>query len=69
MHKSMLAGLIIDCQIHDIDSAAGFWSHALGLKTQNIDDPDLAEYVQLSRPAAPAVHTGARRQASKPSPY
>jgi predicted enzyme related to lactoylglutathione lyase len=53
MHKSMLAGLIIDCQTDDIDSAAGFWSHALGLKTQNIDKPDLAKYIQLSDPQHP----------------
>ena len=32
MHKSQLAGFIIDCQTDDIDQAAAFWSAALGLK-------------------------------------
>ncbi len=31
MHKSQLAGCIIDCQIDDVDQAAAFWSKALGL--------------------------------------
>ena len=30
MHKSRLAGLIIDCQTDDLDAAAGFWGKALG---------------------------------------
>jgi predicted enzyme related to lactoylglutathione lyase len=31
MHKSRLAGFIIDCQTSDLESAARFWSAALGL--------------------------------------
>ncbi|HEV3182294.1 MAG TPA: VOC family protein [Steroidobacteraceae bacterium] len=31
MHKSRLAGLIIDCRTEDLDAAARFWSAALGL--------------------------------------
>jgi predicted enzyme related to lactoylglutathione lyase len=31
MHKSRLAGMIIDCRTDDLDSAATFWSRALGL--------------------------------------
>jgi predicted enzyme related to lactoylglutathione lyase len=31
MHKSRLAGFIIDCQTDDLESAARFWSAALGL--------------------------------------
>jgi predicted enzyme related to lactoylglutathione lyase len=30
MHKSRLAGLIIDCQTHDLDAATRFWGEALG---------------------------------------
>ena len=30
MHKSRLAGFIIDCRTEDIDGAARFWSRALG---------------------------------------
>ena len=31
MHKSRLAGFIIDCNTDDLDSAAEFWSKALGV--------------------------------------
>jgi predicted enzyme related to lactoylglutathione lyase len=31
MHKSKLAGFIIDCRTDDLDAAATFWSDALGL--------------------------------------
>jgi predicted enzyme related to lactoylglutathione lyase len=30
MHKSRLAGFIIDCDIADLDGAAHFWASALG---------------------------------------
>ena len=33
MHKSQLAGFIIDCKTDDLDDAATFWGHALGLET------------------------------------
>ena len=47
MHKSQLAGLIIDCQDADLDQAATFWSGALGLKA--ITDPrsDGSKYRRL----------------------
>jgi catechol 2,3-dioxygenase-like lactoylglutathione lyase family enzyme len=32
MHKSRLAGFIIDCRTDDLDAAARFWSRALGLE-------------------------------------
>jgi predicted enzyme related to lactoylglutathione lyase len=31
MHKSRLAGFIIDCQTEDLEAATRFWSAALGL--------------------------------------
>ena len=34
MHKSRLAGFIIDCQTDDLDAATRFWSAALGLKVR-----------------------------------
>lgn len=37
MHKSRLAGFIIDCQDADLDEAAAFWAPALGLAA--IRDP------------------------------
>jgi predicted enzyme related to lactoylglutathione lyase len=34
MHKSRLAGFIIDCQTDDLEAATRFWSAALGLKVK-----------------------------------
>lgn len=34
MHKSQLAGFIIDCQTDDLDAATAFWSGALGLEAE-----------------------------------
>jgi predicted enzyme related to lactoylglutathione lyase len=39
MHRSRLAGFIIDCQTQDLDAAAQFWSAALGLARRLDDDP------------------------------
>ncbi|HEX4387930.1 MAG TPA: VOC family protein [Steroidobacteraceae bacterium] len=34
MHKSRLAGFIIDCQTEDLEAAARFWGAALGLASE-----------------------------------
>jgi len=47
MHKSQLAGLIIDCQTDDIDQAAAFWSVALGLKAEADPRADESIYRHL----------------------
>jgi predicted enzyme related to lactoylglutathione lyase len=47
MHKSQLAGFIIDCQTDDIDLAAAFWSAALGLIAEVDPDPDELDYRHL----------------------
>ena len=47
MHKSQLAGFIIDCQTDNIDQAAAFWSAALGLKAGVDPDPDESDYRHL----------------------
>ncbi len=44
MHRSQLGGFIIDCQDGDLNSAARFWSAALGLPTKKLSDP---KYVGL----------------------
>jgi len=44
MHRSRLAGFIIDCQTGDLDAAATFWSGALGLAALG---PDGDAYVRL----------------------
>jgi predicted enzyme related to lactoylglutathione lyase len=42
MHKSRLAGFIIDCNTGDIDAAATFWTQALGYRLAAVDgDPGI----------------------------
>jgi predicted enzyme related to lactoylglutathione lyase len=49
MHKSRLAGFIIDCQTDDLASAATFWSQALGMDQieKPTDEPAPEKYVHL----------------------
>jgi predicted enzyme related to lactoylglutathione lyase len=47
-HRSRLAGFIIDCQDTDSDTAAAFWSAALGLQALPAEtDSDGAQYTRL----------------------
>ncbi len=48
MHKSRLAGLVIDCRVDDLDAAARFWSDALGYRA--VRDPEDPKYVKLETP-------------------
>lgn len=48
MHKSQLAGFIIDCATDDVDAAAAFWSAALGLQRRNNSDAAEKNYVSLN---------------------
>ena len=41
MHKSCLAGFIIDCNTGDLDGAAAFWSEALGYRLRAVQDEEL----------------------------
>lgn len=50
MHRSQLAGFIIDCRTDDLDGAAAFWSAALGLPERRSADPAEAQYVALETP-------------------
>jgi catechol 2,3-dioxygenase-like lactoylglutathione lyase family enzyme len=51
MHKSRLAGFIIDCQTQDLEAATRFWSRALGLKVSASTDPADAGYSLLDTAA------------------
>jgi len=44
MHKSRLAGFIIDCDTSDLEGAARFWSAALGLGLRPSSDPADTKY-------------------------
>jgi len=51
MHRSRLAGLIIDCDTDDLGSAAEFWSSALGVATKPPANAADSAYVGLAMPA------------------
>ena len=50
MHKSRLGTLVIDCQTEAVDSAADFWSKALGWPARPLANPDDAAYRELDTP-------------------
>ncbi|MFL6665422.1 MAG: VOC family protein [Rhizobacter sp.] len=50
MHKSRLGTIVIDCRTDDLDEAARFWSQALGVGCQPLDDPADANYRELEMP-------------------
>ena len=47
MHRSRLAGFIIDCQTTDLEAAADFWSKALGMPRRARGDPEDSRYVSF----------------------
>lgn len=51
MHKSRLGTIVIDCQTQDPDTAARFWSAALGWPAQAPTDPGNAAYRTLAGPS------------------
>jgi Glyoxalase-like domain len=51
MHKSRLAGFIIDCKTDDVRTAATFWSGALGMELRALPGEEGETYMQLIDPA------------------
>ena len=51
MHKSRLAGFIIDCQDADALEAAGFWGAALAMAVHEFPPEQGGRYVKLVDPA------------------
>jgi catechol 2,3-dioxygenase-like lactoylglutathione lyase family enzyme len=47
MHRSRLAGFIIDCRTDDLDAAADFWSRALGMEARPLPAEEGEKYVRL----------------------
>lgn len=47
MHRSALAGFIIDCQVDHLPAAAAFWGAALGRKLRSSAAEEDAGYVPL----------------------
>ena len=51
MHRSRINGILIDCNVDDIEAAARFWAEALGRPIDPDDPGTRGDYVMLeSRP-------------------
>lgn len=50
MHKSKLAGFIIDCKTKDLKKAASFWSAALGMEMRALPGEEGEIYIALDDP-------------------
>lgn len=56
MHKSRLGGLIIDCEVDDLEESEKFWKHALGYESMESSHPDDEGYALLkTRPEEPHI--------------
>ena len=51
VHKSKLAGFIIDCNTQNVQSAANFWSGALGMEPRALPGVEGEKYMQLVDPS------------------
>jgi predicted enzyme related to lactoylglutathione lyase len=51
MHKSRLAGFIVDCHTEDLEGAAQFWAEALGAPAKHQTEIAESQYVALDMPA------------------
>ncbi len=47
MHKSRLAGFIVDCEGGDLEEAASFWGQALGYDVLPLGDSENGKYREL----------------------
>ncbi|MGH8214177.1 MAG: VOC family protein [Rhodanobacteraceae bacterium] len=47
MHHSRLCSILIDCRTDDLESAARFWSGALGRPVRAGDNPGGSQYIGL----------------------
>lgn len=47
MHRSRLAGFIIDCQTDDLEGATNFWAAALGMPRSKKSTPGESNYRHL----------------------
>jgi predicted enzyme related to lactoylglutathione lyase len=50
LHKSKLAGFIIDCQTAELQAAAAFWGAALGMQARQLPPAEAPKYVELLDP-------------------
>jgi len=52
MHRSRLAGFIVDCQTDDLQGAARFWGGALGRDVRALPGVEGESYVALDDPTS-----------------
>jgi catechol 2,3-dioxygenase-like lactoylglutathione lyase family enzyme len=50
MHRSRLAGFIIDCRTDDLPAAAQFWGGALGMQVRELPGEEGKKYLRLVGP-------------------
>jgi predicted enzyme related to lactoylglutathione lyase len=50
MHKSKLAGFIIDCESSDLQSSSDFWGAALGMRLKQLPSDEADRYTRLMDP-------------------
>ena len=50
MHRSRINGILIDCNVEDIDAAAEFWAGALGRAVDPDHPGTRGDYVMLETP-------------------
>ena len=50
MHRSRLNGILMDCNVEDIDAAARFWAEALGRPIDQDHPGTRGNYVMLETP-------------------
>jgi len=62
VHKSKLAGFIIDCRTDDLRSAAEFWGGALGMERRALPGQEGDAYVRLLDPTG-VIHVEVQRVA------
>lgn len=55
MHRSRLAGLIMDCRTDDLEQAAKFWSAALGMPLKPAAEEPSPQYRQLMTGDGPHI--------------
>lgn len=56
MHRSRLAGMIIDCNTGDLEAAAAFWGQALGYEVEHSSEPEDENYIPLNTgPDGPVI--------------
>ncbi len=65
MHKSKLAGFIVDCQTGDLQAAAAFWGAALGMQIRQLPPAEAQKYVELIDPQGLHVEVQAVTHASR----